>query len=110
MKLSALTEKLGLTPVTEIYDDREVSGCYCGDLLSWVMGRAREDEMWITVMSNVNILAVAALTDIACIVLAEEVSLEPEVAEKAKQQEITVLRSADTAYAIAAKFHDLTGI
>ena len=40
--------------------DREIKGCYIGDLLSWVMGRAEADNVWITIMSNINIAAVAA--------------------------------------------------
>lgn len=41
------------------YEDKEITGCYIGDLLSWVMGRANSGDMWITVMSNINIVAVA---------------------------------------------------
>ena len=47
--------------------DREVSGAYVGDLLSWVMGRAQADNAWITIMSNVNVIAVASLSDVACV-------------------------------------------
>ena len=41
--------------------ERLVAGGYCGDLLSWVMGRAKEDDVWITVMGNLNAIAVAVL-------------------------------------------------
>ena len=44
--------------VVALPDDRDVSGCYMGDLLSWVMGRAKADNAWITIMSNINIVAV----------------------------------------------------
>ena len=60
MKVSELKEKLGMTLVTkEDFDDREIKGCYIGDLLSWVMGRAQSDNVWITIMNNINIVAVA---------------------------------------------------
>ena len=58
------------------YEDKEITGCYIGDLLSWVMGRANSGDMWITVMSNINIVAVATLSDASCIVLAEDVDVE----------------------------------
>ena len=59
--------------------EREISDVYIGDLLSWVMGRAKADDAWITIMSNVNILAVASLADTACIILAEGVTVEEDI-------------------------------
>ena len=50
---------------------QEVSGCYIGDLLSWVMGRAKAGDAWLTVMGNISALAVASLADTACIILTE---------------------------------------
>jgi hypothetical protein len=74
MKLSVLSEKLGLKVLTDgDLSEREVSGCYIGDLLSWVMGRASSGDVWITIMNNINIVAVASLTDCACILLCEGV-------------------------------------
>ena len=55
--------------------DRLISGVYIGDLLSWVMGRANSGDAWLTIMSNMNIIAVASLADVACIILAEGVAL-----------------------------------
>ena len=46
--------------------DNEVDGCYVGDLLSWVMGRAQAGNVWLTVMGNLNAIAVAALADTSC--------------------------------------------
>ena len=59
--------------------DREIDGAYVGDLLSWVMGRAQMDNAWITIMTNVNVIAVASLADTACVILAEGVSMEDEL-------------------------------
>ena len=73
--------------------DREIDGVYIGDLLSWVMGRAKCDNAWITIMSNVNILAVASLADTSCIVLAEGVTLEEEVIKTALEKEINILKT-----------------
>ncbi len=72
-------------------EDREIDGVYVGDLLSWVMGRAKSGNAWITIMSNVNILAVASLADTSCIILAEGVTLEEDVVETALQKEINIL-------------------
>ena len=68
-----------------------VEGGYCGDLLSWVMGRAPAGGAWLTIMSNVNVAAVAALADTACVVLAEGVVPDPPLLDRAKAQGITLL-------------------
>lgn len=71
--------------------DRPVEGGYCGDLLSWVMGRAPVGGAWLTIMSNVNVAAVAALSDVSCVVLAEGVIPDPPLLDKARAQGITLL-------------------
>ena len=63
--------------------EREIKNVYCGDLLSWVMGRAQQDNVWITIMSNMNIVAVASLSDVSAVILAEGVSLEQNVIDTA---------------------------
>ena len=78
--------------------ERNVSGAYVGDLLSWVMGRASCDNAWITIMSNINIVAVAALCDTACIILAEGVTLEDEVKSAAEARGVNILSTEMGAY------------
>lgn len=73
--------------------DREISVPYCCDLLSVAMGRMPADSAWVTVMGNVNTLAVAALADAACIILAEGSHLDEPAMNRAKQQEITVFET-----------------
>ena len=62
--------------------DREINGAYIGDLLSWVMGKAQSGNVWITIMNNVNIVAVATLTDVSCILLCENVKADESVIVK----------------------------
>ncbi len=82
-------------------EEREINGVYIGDLLSWVMGRAKADNAWITIMSNINIVAVASLADTACIILAEGVSLEKTVIETAQAKGVNILSSQLPAYETA---------
>ena len=81
--------------------DREINGVYIGDLLSWVMGRAQADNAWITIMSNINIFAVASLADTACIILAEGVEVAQDVIDTANQKGVNILSSSEPAYEIA---------
>ncbi len=83
--------------------DREVDGVYIGDLLSWVMGRAECGNVWITIMSNINTVAVATLADVSCILLAEGVTLDAEVLKTAVAKGVNVLSSDLSAYEIAAR-------
>lgn len=79
MQIGEMAEALGWKLLTENTDTtREVKGCYCGDLLSWVMGRAKADDAWLTVMGNVNAIAVASLADTAGIVLVEDAVLDAD--------------------------------
>lgn len=87
--------------------EREIEGVYIGDLLSWVMGKAKSGDAWITIMSNINVLAVATLTDCACVVLAEGVELPPDIKEAAQTKGINVLSSELPAYAIVLRLGEL---
>lgn len=89
--------------ILSLDENREIDGVYIGDLLSWVMGKARSGDAWITIMSNINTLAVASLTDVACIILADGVTLDSDVLTSARNKGINVLSSGLTAYEIALK-------
>jgi predicted transcriptional regulator len=82
---------------------RQVTGCYIGDLLSWVMGRAKEGDAWLTVMGNLNAVGVAALADTACIVLVENAWLDEDAQKRAGLEGIPVLATDQTSYALALR-------
>ena len=103
MTVKELCEKMELSVLTLPDGDREIHGAYCCDLLSWVMGRAKADDVWITIMSNSNIVAVASLADTACILLAEGVELDDNVKTIAEAKGINVLTSEKTAYELASQ-------
>ena len=102
MKVCDIAEKLSLKPLSLADGSREITGVYIGDLLSWVMGRAESGDAWITIMSNINIVAVASLADVACIILAEGVELDETVCATALQKGINIYTSDKTAYQLAA--------
>ena len=78
---------------------RNITGGYAGDLLSWVMGRAEAGQAWVTIMSNINVVAVAALTGVSCVILAEGVEPDPGVAERALEKGINLLGTGSPAFA-----------
>lgn len=107
MKISDLIRALSLKALALPDAEREIEGVYIGDLLSWVMGRAESQNVWITIMSNINIVAVASLADIACVLLAEGVELDPETCEIAEQKGVNILSSPMTAYELAVQLSKL---
>ena len=62
------------------------------------MGRAKADNAWVTIMSNVNVVAVASLSDVACVILAEGVTLDADVLGVATDCGINVLSTTLPAY------------
>lgn len=108
MQIGEMAEALGWKLLTEKTDTtREVKGCYCGDLLSWVMGRAKTDDAWLTVMGNVNAIAVASLADTAGIILVEDAVLDADAKARAEQQEIAVYGTSLPAFETALKIASL---
>lgn len=107
MKVNNLIESLELEVLTHGDLEKNCEGCYSGDLLSWVMSKAKENDIWLTVMGNVNAIAVAVLTDCACIVLTENSTLDAQAKERAQQQGITVLRSGKNAYELSVLISQL---
>lgn len=107
MTVQNAIEKLGLKVLVLSDGDRPITGGYCGDLLSWVMGRAQSGQAWITIMSNMNVLAVATLSDPSCIILSESVTVSDDILAKAESQGINLLSSPDPSYEVCGKLWKL---
>ena len=107
MTVKELCEKNGYEIVCMPEPDREVTGGYAGDLLSWVMGRADAGDAWVTIMSNANIVAVASLADPSCVILAEGVEPDAGVAERAEAQGVNLLRSQKDTFSVCAEIAPL---
>ena len=100
MTVSKFASKYEMT-VLCLPEDREIEGCYMGDLLSWVMGRAQSGDAWVTIMQNQNVLAVASLSDVACVIFAEGVTPEKEIIALAESKGICLLSCEKPAFFVA---------
>ena len=95
LKVSDLPVRAGFTLLNRTGQaDRIVSSVYCCDLLSAVMGGAPAGSAWVTVMGNINVIAVSVLADTACVIVADGAEVEERALGKADEQGVTVLRSA----------------
>lgn len=109
MKLLDLNAHEAFEMLTVIEDEnRLVSGMECCDLLSWVMANGKEDEAWITVQIHSNIVAVATLLDFSCIIIPENIKVDPEVIDKAKEEGLTLFTTSLDAYGIFKVFYEHT--
>ena len=107
MTVRELAESCGFGTVSLSDGEHPVSGAYVGDLLSWVMGRASADNAWITIMSNINVIAVASLSDVSCVIFAEGVIPEEDIISVAKEKGINLLCSELPTYETAVKISEL---
>ena len=103
MTVEAFAKETGFNIVCLPSPEREIDGAYVGDLLSWVMGNADSGNVWITIMSNINIVAVATLTDASCIVLAEGVMPDSDALATAEAKGINILSTNLSAYEAAIR-------
>ena len=87
--------------------EKEITGVYCCDLLSIAMTKVPAGAAWVTVMSNLNTLAVASLTEAACVILAEGAAVEETLVERAKQQGICLFRTEKPVFEAALGVYTL---
>ncbi len=103
MTVGELAVKYSLSAPSMPEPDREITGGYTGDLLSWVMGRAKSGDAWVTIMSNVNIIAVASLTDASCVILCDGEKPDNEVVSIANAKGVNVLVSDKPAFELISE-------
>ena len=102
MTVAELTQKIDgkLCAGRDAAKEEVLSGCVC-DLLSWAMAHAKKGTAWVTVQTHMNVIAVAGLLDIACVVLPDGMEADPAVIEKARETGVIVVSSPKSAFDIA---------
>ena len=103
MNVQQLADKLGLEALSLPCPEKEIDGAYAGDLLSWVMGRATENCVWATIMTNLNVVAVASLVGVACVVICEGSEIGDDIIATAKEKDVNVLRSPLPIYEVCVE-------
>ncbi len=97
----------GLKTVCPGDSAKEITGVYCCDMLSVAMSKAPAGACWVTVVSNLNTLAVASLTDCACVIIAGGVAVGDDVKAKAESEGISVFTSEEPVFETALAVHKL---
>jgi len=87
--------------------DREVTGGYASDLLSDVMANGESGNVWLTLQSHPNVIAVASLKDLAGIILVNSREPAEETVTKAAEEGVPVLVSGLPTFELAGKLYEL---
>lgn len=106
MQVSDFVKLSGGKVLTGDYADREIVCGYTCDLLSHVMGKGQADMAWITVQAHMNVIAVAALLDFACVIIPEGLPVDETIINKAAQEDIIIVSCQQTAYELVGLLKD----
>lgn len=87
--------------------DKKVMDVYVCDLLSWVMAHAHGGSAWVTIQTHPNVVAVAALLELSCIIVPESAEIDNETIKKADEESIPMLVSELSGYDICCKLYDV---
>lgn len=108
MKVQELVDKLGLKVLAgESGLDREIDGCYISDLLSDVMGNAQEGNIWITLQTHKNVMAVASLKEMSCIILVKDLGANEDTINQSNEEGLPILQTSMPTFEIAGLVYNL---
>jgi hypothetical protein len=109
MFLEEMARELKLTLITPEVSVKgiQVKAGYSCDLLSWVLAHGESGMAWVTVMTHLNVVAVAMLMEMACIIVPEGIRMEDASLQKAREEGSPVFSSAMTAYEICGRMYAL---
>jgi len=109
MNLQQIIDQLSLTVLTERRDFASISptGGYSSDLLSCVMAGAKKGHLWTTLQAHLNIVAVAALNEVAAIIITENAQPDAASIARANQQGVILLSTPRSTYEVNGKLWQL---
>jgi len=109
MNLQQIIENLKLTVLTESGDFTTIhpGGGYTSDLLSCVMAGAKGNHLWVTLQAHLNIVAVAALLEVAAIIITENAQPDSATIAKANEQGVILLSTPMTTFEVDGKLWEM---
>ena len=108
MKVRELVDKLNLKALSGADGlDRKIEGCYASDLLSDVMGNAEMGNVWVTLQVHKNVMAIASLKELACVILVKGQTATEETLEQSNEEGIPFLSTTMETFETAGKIYEL---
>ena len=105
MNLQDIIKELDLKILTDLpkLSESQATTGYASDMLSCVMAGAKQQSLWVTLQSHLNIVAVATLLDLCAIIITEGNTPEAAVIKKAVEEEVILLSTPESTFEIAGK-------
>jgi hypothetical protein len=108
LKLTDLVKKLRLEVKTGAQRlDVGVTRGYASDLMSDVMANANEGDLWVTLQTHQNIVAVAVMKSLAGIILVNSREPEEETIQKAEAEGVPIMTSTLPAFELVGRLFEL---
>lgn len=86
---------------------KKLKGVYACDLLSWVMAHASKQNAWVTIQTHPNVIAVAVLLELSCVIIPENAEIEGASIIRADEEGIPVLVSNSSCYEICCSLYEM---
>lgn len=86
---------------------RKITGGYTSDLLSDVMGNISEGMVWITLQTHVNVMAIASLREVACVILVKGLKPDANTLEQSNNEGVPLLGTQETSFNLTGKIYKL---
>jgi hypothetical protein len=108
MRLAEIIERLSLDVLTLSLDaEVEVTGGYCGDLLSHALASAAPGDLWITIQHHANVVAVAQVVGLSAVLMTDGKRPDEASLERAQAAGIRLLGSSESSFEISGRLHRL---
>ena len=108
MNVNRIAKELQLTRVTKHEEaEREITGGYTSDLLSNVMGQAKDGMVWVTMQGHHNIAAIGSLIGLAAIIVSGGTNIEQETITRADENELPIFSTDMSSYEVTGKLYAL---
>ena len=106
MKLSRIIEQCSLEQIV-FHTDEDIKTGYCGDLMSDVIAHADNESIWVTVQAHKNSIAVALIKEIKAIIFTNNVEINQELIEKAREEKINLFSTKKNSYQVCGILYKL---
>ncbi len=108
MKLKEIVERLGFEVKTGAGSlDTEVTGGYASDLLSDVLANSQEGNIWVTLQTHQNIVAIASIKELAVIALVNNRQPTEETISKAEEEDMPIIISSLPAFELIGRLYEM---
>ena len=107
MNIAEVCKALELNIVHPGNGAREIEGVIVGDLLSHILGEARENWLWVTIQVHMNVAAVAVLKELPMIILSSNRAPQNDMGEKCREENIALATTHLSSYEVCCRLCSL---